>query len=115
PSKETLTEYWVPSQNKLWAECPPNTTADCGVANVLQFSVGSNDKLWFTEWTENKLGRVDTEKQVPFTISALEKVTVARGNTAEIKMTISASGDLNGKMISASSITPTGLLGNSTG
>src|SRR5581483_793240 len=114
PSKGALTEYWVPSQNKLWAECPPNTTADCGVANVLQFSVGANDKVWFSEWTENKLGKVDSEKQIPFTISAPEEVTIARGNTAEIKVTINASSNLDGKMVSASSITPTGLLGNST-
>ena len=115
PTKETLTEYWVPSQNKLWAKCPPDTTTDCGLANVLQFSVGANDRVWFSEWTENKLGKVDAEKQVPFTISVPEEVNVSRGNTAEIKVTVNASDNFNGKMVSAGTFTTTGTLGNSTG
>ncbi len=115
PNKQTLIEYWVPSQNRLWAECPQNTTESCGIANVLQFSIGAHDRLWFTEWTENKLGKVDTEKIVPFSVSAPEEVTVARGNSVEIKVMINASADFNGTTMSASTFTPTGSLGNSTG
>ncbi len=121
PTNETLIEYWVPSQNKLWAECPPtntSTTADCGLANVLQFSLGPNGQLWFGEWTENKLGQVDREKQVPLSVSVgpeQQAITVAKGKSAEIKVTISASGNFNGKMMSAGTFTPTGSLGNSTG
>jgi hypothetical protein len=40
---------------------------------------------------------------------------VARGNSAEIKVTVSASDKFDGKMVSAGTFTPTGLLGNSTG
>jgi len=115
PSKGILIEYWVPSQNKLWAECPPNTTADCGIANVLQFSIGPNNQVWFSEWTENKLGNVDAEKQVPFAISAPDEVSVVRGNTVEMRLTVNASSGFSGNMISAGSFTPTGSLGNSTG
>ena len=117
PSNGTLIEYWVPSQNKLWAECPPSNTAnaDCGIANVLQFSIGPKDQVWFSEWTENKLGKVDAEKQVPFAVAAPEEITVAKGNSIDIKVTVNASSDFSGKMISAGTLTPTGSLGNSTG
>jgi virginiamycin B lyase len=71
--------------------------------------------VWFSEWTENKLGKVDAEKQVPFTISVPEEVNVSRGNTAEIKVTVNTSNNFNGKMVSAGTFTPTGTLGNSTG
>jgi len=114
PDKLALTEYWIPSQNKLWANCPPNA-ATCGVANALQFAIGPDNQIWFTEWTENKIGKVDTEKQVPFAVSAPEEVTVAKGNSAEIKITVNASDNFNGKMVSAGTFTPTGRLGNSTG
>jgi virginiamycin B lyase len=112
-----LIEYWVPSQNKLWAECPPSNTtnADCGIANVLQFSIGPKDQVWFSEWTENKLGKVDAVKQVPFAVAAPEEITVAKGNSIDIKVTVNASSDFSGKMISAGTFTPTGSLGNSTG
>lgn len=114
PDKLALTEYWIPSQNANWAKCPAGA-ATCGVANALQFAIGPDNQIWFTEWTENKIGRVDTEKQVPFDISVPQEITVARGNSAEIKVTVSASDNFNGKMVSAGTFTPTGLLGNSTG
>jgi virginiamycin B lyase len=114
PEKSALTEYWIPSQNNLWAQCPTKE-ATCGVANALQFAVGPDNQIWFTEWTENKIGQVDAEKQVPFDISAPEGITVARGNSAEIKVTVSAPANFDGKMVSAGTFAPTGTLGNSTG
>lgn len=115
PNKQTLIEYWIPSQNNLWVACPTDTNATCGLANVLQFSVGPNDRVWFAEWTENKIGKIDSEKPIPFSVSVPEEITVAKGNTAQIKVSVNASSNFNGKMMSASTITPTGSLGNSTG
>jgi uncharacterized membrane protein len=52
---------------------------------------------------------------VPFDISVPQVISVARGNSAEIKINVSALDDFDGKMISAGTFTPNGLLGNSTG
>jgi virginiamycin B lyase len=43
PSDKTLYEYWIPTQNRLWGNCPP-TSRTCGVANALQFSSGVNSQ-----------------------------------------------------------------------
>jgi virginiamycin B lyase len=115
PVKQTLIEYWIPSQNKLWVECPPNSNATCGIANVLQFSVGPNDKVWFGEWTENKIGKIDSEKPLPFSVSAPSEITVQKGNSAAINVIINASENFSGQMLSAGTFTATGSLGNSTG
>jgi virginiamycin B lyase len=71
--------------------------------------------VWFTEWTENKIGRVDAAIQLPFSINATPEITVARGDSAEIKVTISGSGDFDGRMMASGTFTRTGVLGNSTG
>lgn len=115
PEALILTEYWIPSQNRNWAACPENTVP-CGLANALQISSGAGDQLWFTEWTENKIGRVDGSKVNPVAISqAQQELTVAKGDSVEIKLTVDASSNFEGKMISASTLTPNGRLGNSTG
>ena len=41
PNNNTLIEYWIPSQNKLFSQCDPESTIECGIANALQLSVGS--------------------------------------------------------------------------
>lgn len=114
PQELTLVEYWIPSQNRLWALCPDDAK-NCGVANALQLSVGPDNQVWFTEWTENKMGTVDADKQLPFSVDATEEITVARGDSAEIRVTVNASGDFNGRMIAAGTFTPNAGLGNSSG
>lgn len=115
PEELVLTEYWIPSQNRNWALCPENTVS-CGLANALQISVDTGGQLWFTEWTENKLGRVDGSRNNPVTISpGQEELTVARGESAQIRIAIDASSNFDGRMISSSNLTPNGRLGNSTG
>jgi virginiamycin B lyase len=114
PREQTLVEYWIPTQNPLWASCPPNAER-CGLANALQFAVGQDGQVWFTEWTENKIGRVDAAIQLPFSINATPEITVARGDSAEIKITKSGSGDFDGRMMASGTFTRTGVLGNSTG
>jgi virginiamycin B lyase len=114
PEELALIEYWVPSQNRAWTLCSPEATA-CGIANVMQFAVNDDNQLWFTEWTENKIAKLDGSKQVPISVSTPVEITVARGESTEIKVTVSASTDFAGQMIAAGTFTPNGALGNSTG
>jgi virginiamycin B lyase len=121
PVNMTLIEYWIPTQNALFGQCQPTNAKNCGIANLLQFSVGNNNDVWFSEWSENKIGRVDTDKEIPFSISSSEKeITIAKGKSAEIKLNLkttssSTSSDQRIKMIKSGTFTATGALGNSTG
>jgi virginiamycin B lyase len=114
PEELALIEYWVPSQNRAWTLCPPEATA-CGIANVLQFAADPENHLWFTEWTENKIAKLDASKQVPVSVLTPPEVAVARGESVEIKMTVAASSDFGGEMMAAGTFTSNGALGNSTG
>ena len=48
----TLVEYQIPTRGEAWG----NTS------NPLQFTLDNNGSAWFTEWTENKIGVLDSEK-----------------------------------------------------
>lgn len=115
PENLVLTEYWIPSQNRNWALCPESSD-ECGLANALQFSSASNGQTWFTEWTENKIGVVDGAKAVPILVSVeQDELTVRRGDSIEIRVTLDAASNFEGEMMAASTLTPNGRLGNSTG
>ena len=114
PESLVLTEYWIPSQNRHWALCPENA-ATCGMANALQFSAGPNGEIWFSEWTENKLGKVEGSRPLPFSVAAQDEVSVRRGDSVEIRIDIDSSLGFNGTMMAAGTFTPTGLLGDSVG
>jgi virginiamycin B lyase len=114
PEELALVEYWVPSQNRAWTLCPPAAT-ECGIANVMQFTVDSTNQLWFTEWTENKIAKLDASRQVPVIVSTPAEIAVASGESTEIKVTVAASSDFSGKMMAAGTFMPNGALGNSTG
>jgi virginiamycin B lyase len=102
----TLVEYWIPTQNSFW---PP------GISNTLQFSIGKNNQIWFTEWTENKLGMLNGSKALPFVVdSSTTEYTAKRGDTIEIPLVISAKDQVSLKMIASSTFTKTGNFGNST-
>jgi virginiamycin B lyase len=111
-----LTEYWIPTQNPLWGMCEPQSNTDaCGIANALQFSIGKNNQLWFSEWTENKLGMLNTSSPIPFKVNIDENIVqVDTGQTKEIPIMISSEKDVNVRMIASSTLTPTGGFGNST-
>jgi virginiamycin B lyase len=135
PMDGTLIEYWVPTQNRLWGICsnddPINSNGSikidtCGIANVLQLSIGNNDDsdVWFSEWSENKIGKVDTAKEPPFSIDIFksdEELTVERGEKERIKLIVKAtsespSSSLNNiRMVASSTFTSSGDIGNSTG
>jgi virginiamycin B lyase len=124
PLNKALYEYWIPTQNRLWGNCPPNSQT-CGIANALQFSSGQNGQTWFTEWSENKIGSLRTNyKQLPFSVSVLpQELTLKRGQTAEVKVNVSAAttrlsqnhSNLTIEMVVSGTFTPNGGLGNSTG
>ena len=102
----TLVEYWIPTQNSLW---PP------GISNTLQFSIGKNNQIWFTEWTENKLGMLDGSKVLPFVVDTrTTEYTAKKGDTIEVPLVISAKDKVNLKMVASSTFTKTGNFGNST-
>jgi virginiamycin B lyase len=114
PQQLTLVEYWIPSQNRLWTLCPEGATA-CGLANALQFTVGPDNQVWFSEWTENKIAKLNASKQVPIAVSAPVELTVAKGQSKEIKVSVNASAEFSGQMVAAGTFMPNAALGNSTG
>ncbi len=125
PLNNTLIEYWIPTQDSFWGDCPPSSKT-CGIANVLQFSRGANGQTWFTEWSENKIGSIApvtnniNNHQLPFSVSASpQELTIKRGKSMEIKVNVStssaSSSSSNIDMVSSGTFTPTGDLGNSTG
>ncbi len=115
PKTQTLTEYWIPTQDSKWGNCPPDSQT-CGIANAIQFSIGPQNQLWFTEWSENKIGTIKTDAPVPLTVSVPnDEVTVNRGDSVEIKVNVDAPGAFNGSMVSSGTFTYNGDLGNSTG
>ncbi|MGA9149019.1 MAG: hypothetical protein WBZ36_00465 [Candidatus Nitrosopolaris sp.] len=124
PSNDTLYEYWIPTQDRLWGNCAPSSKT-CGIANALQFSSGQNGQTWFTEWSENKIGSLGTNyKQLPFSVSVLPQgLTIKGGQTVEIKVNVSATttklsknhSDSTVKMLVSGTFTQEGDLGNSTG
>lgn len=110
----TLVEYWIPTQNNLWAPCAPNESS-CGISNALQFSIGKNNQIWFSEWTENKLGMLNGSKPPSFVVgTSSPEYNVKRGETIEIPLIISAKSQVNLKMIASSTFTSTGNFGNSS-
>ena len=118
PSEQELVEYWIPSQNNEWGNCEEDEKSNgqgsigqynprienCGIANVLNFALmesdekgGSEDddnmveEVWFTEWSTNKIGRIDVSKEPSFEIKILEsdrELTVKRGESEEIKLIV---------------------------
>lgn len=115
PEDLTLVEYWIPSQNRAWTLCQEGASS-CGIANVMQFAiVNSSSDLWFTEWTENKIGKLNSSMPEPIAVTAPTEITVAKGQSTEIKVMVNASSDFSGQMMAAGTFMPNGALGNSTG
>ena len=98
-NNQHLVEYMVPSKNPNWADCEDKSNSNCGVAQIFGFDV-IGDKIWFTEWAENKIGVVDTGKSLPFTVNTnVESITIKKGETEKISLSINPSssniGDIN--------------------
>jgi virginiamycin B lyase len=93
---------------------------------VLQLSIGNNDDsdIWFSEWSENKIGKVEAAKEPPFSIDIFksdEELTIEKGEKEKIKLIVKAtpespSSSLNNiRMVASSTFTSSGDIGNSTG
>jgi virginiamycin B lyase len=82
-STRTLTEYEVPTINQ-----------DMGnIANVLTIAADPNNKnrVWFTEWSEDKIGYVDKSVPIPFDIRTLDnEIVLEKNQTAQIEIEIIA-------------------------
>lgn len=95
--KESLIEYSIPSQNPGWGDCDfvANgelwTNNDCGIAQVFGFDV-YGDKIWFSEWAENKIGVIDTSKSLPISVDVdTNLVSVKKGEKSNFSLTLTYS------------------------
>jgi virginiamycin B lyase len=97
PRIQSLVEYHIPSKNPNWADCNSGTKVmeNCGVAQILDFTI-SGEKIWFTEWVENKIGVVDTSIPLPLEIQ-LEQNTLnlVPGESQEFQYIISVGSQNN--------------------
>lgn len=81
PINKTLIEYHIPTSNPLWG----NTS------NPLKFAIDNNNSIWFTEWTENKIGfaKNDTLNDLPILLAlSKDKMVIdtksGKNNTIDI-------------------------------
>ena len=85
-SNEILVEYMIPSKNPNWGDC--GQLKDCGISQVFDFTI-DNKKIWFTEWVENNIGFIDTEKLLPFSIESDKQIVkVKKGESAELVLNV---------------------------
>lgn len=69
----TLVEYYVPTHNPLWINS----------SNPLRFAFDNDGSVWFTEWTENKLGVIPSDRlnQLPISVEVSKNnITLDRAN-----------------------------------
>jgi len=86
-----LVEYMVPSKNPNWADCEDKSNLNCGVAQIFGFDATDN-QIWFTEWAENKIGVVDTQKPLPFSVTTdKDSITIKKGETTNIILNVDSS------------------------
>lgn len=127
PKNKTLIEYSIPTRNELWG----NTS------NPLKFIFDNSGSIWFTEWTENKIGFIPKEKldDIPISFStSKDKVILdsknGKGDTVDISiyknnLNVTANDgtalindelkkSANISMYAASSISKSGILWNLT-
>jgi virginiamycin B lyase len=89
--KQSLVEYHVPSKNPNWGDCDNGVEVldNCGIAQIFDFTI-SGDKIWFTEWVENKIGVVDTSVPLPLEIQfEYDTLNLLPGNSANFHFIIS--------------------------
>ena len=91
PRTQSLIEYHIPSKNPNWGDCDSgiDVLENCGIAQIFDFTI-SGEKIWFTEWVENKIGVVDTSVPLPLEIQ-LEQNTLnlVPGESQEFEYVIS--------------------------
>jgi virginiamycin B lyase len=61
---------------------------NCGIAQVFGFKA-TQDTIWFTEWVENKIGKVDLAKPLSTTLAVSQKqISIPRGQSASMEITV---------------------------
>ncbi|MDN5845423.1 MAG: hypothetical protein L0H53_04020 [Candidatus Nitrosocosmicus sp.] len=95
---QTLVEFIVPSVNPLWGNG----------SNPLRFAIDDHGSVWFTEWTENKLGVISKEKieQIPISVyTSKDKIRIDSsnniGDSVEVYVSKSNSQALDGSSSSS--------------
>jgi virginiamycin B lyase len=67
PENDTMVEYHIPTRSKIWG----NTS------NPLKFAIDNTGSIYFTEWTENKIGilnSTDIDKSPPILMNISKNV-----------------------------------------
>lgn len=91
PNDESLVEYFIPSKNPYWGDC--GNIQNCGTSQILDFVI-KGDKIWFTEWSENNLGVVDTTILLPVEIHLDEdEISLHPGESKNLNFTISSASE----------------------
>ena len=91
PKTQSLVEYHIPSKNPNWGDCDSGISVleNCGLAQIFDFTI-SGDKIWFTEWVENKIGVVDTAVPLPVEIQLeSDQIKLSPGDSANFHFIIS--------------------------
>ena len=109
----TLVEYQIPTRGEIWG----NTT------NPLKFALDSSGSAWFTEWSENKLGILDSQnaKDLPLWLSvSKDRIILDRANSSSDTVDLSVYSSIEDPkekviMTAASSISKSGRLWNISG
>ena len=107
PKSQSLVEYHIPSKNPNWADCDSGIAVldNCGIAQIFDFAI-SGEKIWFTEWVENKIGVVDTSVPLPFEIQfESDEVKLSPGDSVTNHFIISP--QFENDVLQISSITST--------
>ena len=107
PKTQSLIEYHVPSKNPNWGDCDSGVKVldDCGIAQIFDFAI-SGEKIWFTEWVENKIGVVDTSVPLPLEIQfEYDTLNLLPGDSANFHFIISP--QFNNENLELSSIVST--------
>ncbi|MGN6623762.1 MAG: Vgb family protein, partial [Candidatus Nitrosocosmicus sp.] len=93
PKNNTLVEYHIPTEDSFWGNA----------SNPLRFVFDNNDSIWFTEWTENKIGVVHKDKinSLPISISTSKDTltvdkSIGKGDAVDIYIYKNSSNIYNG-------------------
>ncbi len=105
----TLIEYIIPTMNSTFARC--DGYEPCGIANALKFDV-DKDKVWFTEWSEGKIGVLDMSKHIPLSLNINDDITIIRGANNQLTLDLRSDIKQTVEMRIASSTSPFGDLIN---
>lgn len=104
-ANNTLIEYKIPSEKGE-------------LVNALTIALDHNDNPWFTEWTRNRIGFVDSKIPIPFTINVSPDVAAVDAGadlSFDVIVTPTNTNEIRSIYFNASStITPTGEFVNST-